>query len=437
MKKLLIFALIAAFTAVLAGCSFNFTTTSTSATTFVTSTTSYTTGTTTPTSGTTIIDIDQIKADVYQRIYNEMYESIKAEVIQNISEDRFDEIYQSVMLDLLERIDTGEITVTAKTVIDMIYEVVASEANAVIGVSAYAADGTTLNAVGSGVIYKHLDNVYYVVTNNHVVAEGTIYKIALEDGTEIPATLRGVDSLVDVAVLYFTSSETFPVAKFADSNTVQKGTIVLAVGNPNGYDYYRSVTMGIVSGTSRYFDINSDNVKDMFVGYIQHDASINAGNSGGALFNLDGEVIGINVIKIAATEIEGMGFAIPSSLVSDICSDIEIYGVSKQKPVLGIEFIDISTGRDYLTQELHVTIPSTITTGFYINSVVTNSTMDGYILPGDIILEIGDITIVNTTDFVTQFSSRYRVGDIISVVVYRGGSTLTLNDIELKQNPEA
>lgn len=437
MKKILIFILIGSLTAILAGCSFNFTTTSTSATTFVTSTTTYSTGTTQLTSATTDIDIDQLKADIYQRIYNEMYESIKAEVIQNVSEERFDEIYQSVMLDLLEKIDNGEITVTAKTVIEMIYEVVAEEANSVIGVSAYASDGTTLNAVGSGVIYKHVDNVYYVVTNNHVVAEGTIYKIALEDGTEIPATLRGVDALVDVAVLYFTSSATFPVATFADSSTIEKGTIVLAVGNPSGYDYYRSITMGIVSGTSRYFDINDDNVKDMFVGYIQHDASINAGNSGGALFNLNGEVIGINVIKIAATEIEGMGFAIPSSLVSDICSDIEIYGISKQKPVLGIEFIDLSTGRDYLTQTLHITIPSTITAGFYINSVVPNSTMDGYILPGDIILEIGDIVIVSTTDFVTQFSSRYRVGDIIDVVVYRNGSTLTLTDIELKQNPEA
>jgi len=431
MKKLSIFISLFLLSVALVGCSVNFSTTATTTTTFMTSHT-----TTTPaTTSETEIDLDQIKADIYQRIYNEMYDEIRAQVIANLSQDEFDRIYDEVVTSLLDKIASGEITVTAATVADMILNLAADEATAVIGVSSYDSDGETLLSVGSGVIYKKLDNTYYVVTNNHVVEDGSVYKIYLEDGTEIDATLRGVDALVDIAVLYFTSDLDLRVVNFGDSSTVEKGTIVIAVGNPSGYDYYRSVTMGVVSGTNRYFDIDSDGTKDMFVGYIQHDASINAGNSGGALFNLQGEVIGINVIKIADVAIEGMGFAIPSSLVEDICADIEQYGVSLQKPVLGISFIDIATNRDALV-ESGVVIPEEILAGFYIDEVVTNASVYGYVQPGDIVIQIGDITITNTANFVTQFS-KYRVGDIIDIVVYRNGQTITLSDIVLKPRPEA
>jgi len=433
MKKIAAIILLFSFALVLSACTFDFTTASTSATT----TTYMTTGTTTPTTqtSTTQIDLDQIKQDVYNQIYEQLYDDIRAEVIATLSQERFDAIYQQVVGDLLDKIVAGEIVVDAQSIVDMIYQVAATSATAVVGVSTYDAEGGTLQAIGSGVIYHHVGDLYYVVTNNHVVEGGTYYEIVFEDGTSIPAVLRGVDTLVDVAVLYLTSSETYSVATFGDSDSLQKGTIVLAVGNPSGYDYYGSMTMGIVSGTNRYFDIDGDNTKDMFVGYIQHDASINAGNSGGALFNLQGEVIGINVIKIASVEIEGMGFAIPSNLVSDICADIEEYGVSKVKPMLGISFIDISEYRDYLIQN-GISIPESITTGFYVSAVTTGASLDGYVLPGDIILQIGDITIVSTADFVTNFT-KYRVGDVIDVVVYRNGQTITLPNIELKAKPEA
>ncbi|MDD3478618.1 MAG: trypsin-like peptidase domain-containing protein [Candidatus Izemoplasmatales bacterium] len=435
MKRIAIFLVAVLFSLALAGCNFDFTTSAVS-TPYTTTTTS--TSTTSSTTTSTQIDISQIEAEIYQRLYSDLYDQVYAQVVGNISQEEFDTIYAQVVQDSWAKIDTGEIEVTAATVTDMILSVVDNQAKSVIGVSVYAADGTTLQAIGSGVIYKHLDNTYYVVTNNHVVADGEVYMIRFEDGTEVPATLRGVDPLVDLAVLYFTSTEDLPVATFGDSDAVEKGTIVLAVGNPSGYDYFGSVTYGIVSGTDRYFDIDSDGTKDMFVGYIQHDASINAGNSGGALFNLQGEVIGINVIKIADIAIEGMGFAIPSSLVEDICSDIEQYGVSKQKPVLGIEFVDISNPDiiSYLFTNYKVTIPSSITSGFYVMNVVSGSSFDGYVEVGDIVTQIGDITITDTTDFVENYS-KYRVGDLIDLVLIRNGVTLTFTNIELKPKPEA
>jgi len=365
---------------------------------------------------------------IYNRIYEDLYDEIRAEVIADLSEERFDQIYQQVVADVLDKVESGDITVTAASVIEMIYAIANEQANAVIGITALDGSGNQI-AIGSGVLYHQVGDLYYVVTNNHVVENATSFEVVFADGTSIPAILRGVDATVDIAVLYFTSAEPLQTVTFADSEALTKGSIVLAVGNPNGYDYYGSMTMGIVSGINRYFDIDGDQVKDMFVNYIQHDASINAGNSGGALFNLDGEVVGINVIKIAATEIEGMGFAIPSNLVAAICADIEEYGVSKQKPVLGITFVDIASNPDYFTY-YGITLPAGIENGFYVIAVMPGATLGSIVQIGDIVVSINGVDIVDTTQFI-QFFSQYHVGDIIDVTVYRSGQYQTFEDIEL------
>ncbi|MFA5179033.1 MAG: trypsin-like peptidase domain-containing protein [Candidatus Izemoplasmatales bacterium] len=394
-------------------------------------TTDETTEEVTTTSGVLSIDLDAVISELYNRIYIDLYDDVRAEVISDLSQERFDAIYAQVIADVVAKIDADEIELTAQSVVEQIFVVASQKSASVIGVSNYSA-ANVLQSFGSGIIYKHTGDTYFVVTNNHVVEDGTYFTIEFADGTSTEAYLKGVDDLVDVAVLYFTSTEELSVATFGDSELVQKGDIILAVGNPSSYDFYNSMTMGIVSGTDRYFDIDSDNVKDMFVNYIQHDAAINAGNSGGALFNLNGDVIGINVIKIASVEIEGMGFAIPSNLVSAICEDIELYGISKQKPVLGITFYDIeSVGVTVLYTELGIVIPQGIEHGFYVSIVKDESTMDGIALPGDIILQIGDIVITNTLEYVEEFS-KYRVDDVITIVLYRNGETLTFDNVVLK-----
>jgi S1-C subfamily serine protease len=125
-----------------------------------------------------------------------------------------------------------------------------------------------------------------------------------------------------------------------------------------------------------------------------------------------------------------MGFAIPGSLAQAIVSDIEEFGYSKQIPGVGIQFSDISQNRDYLIGQ-GIAIPEGITVGFYIIEVTPGSSVDGYVVPGDIILEIGDIVITSSYYFSAEFS-KYHVGDLIDIVVYRDGATLTLTDIELK-----
>ncbi len=394
-------------------------------------------GTTMP-SATQTIDKSALISDVYQQIYEQVYDQVKAQVAQDLSDQKFDEIYTALINEMKAGIDDGTYQLSAESLVDMIHSVVQNAAKTVIGVSNLNSQGE-IQAVGSGIIYKHVGSRYYVVTNNHVVEDGSSYQIRFADGSTVAATLRGTDSLVDIAVLYFDSDETYPVATFADSDAAQKGDLVLAVGNPSGYDFYNSMTMGIISGTNRYFDIDGDNIKDLFVGYIQHDAAINAGNSGGALFDINGKVLGINVIKIADVSVEGMGFAIPGNLVQAVCADIEEYGYSIQKPMLGIQFSDLTENRDYLITN-GATIPDDITGGFYIMSVTSGATLDGIVQPDDIITRIADIDLnggpgtaddISSVEFIELFS-KYKVGDVISIDVYRSGQTLTFNNITLK-----
>lgn len=422
MKKIYVFFLMILFTSALVGCGGIFDTAETTTRTFLTRPT---------VSNTTVntINDELIISDLYEKIYEDLYEEVLAEVINDISEERFQQIYDSIIFDLLEEIEAGNISVSAASVIEMILAIEAKQANAVVGVRNYNSNGV-VTSVGSGVIYKQVGDKYYVLTNNHVVEDGVSFTVVFENGEEVNAVLRGVDELVDVAVLYFISDEEYEVVDFADSDSLRKGEIVLAVGHPSGFNYFGSMTLGIISGLKRYFDIDEDGVNDMFVGYIQHDAAINSGNSGGALFNLKGELAGVNVIKIAATGIEGMGFAIPANLVEAIVTDIEELGYSIQKPVLGIRFVDIFNNQKFFDDN-DIVLPEGLTNGFFIIEVVEDSTMDGYLLPGDIIVEIGDVIITNSNNFVEEFS-KYRVGNVIDLVVIRDGQTIIIEDIELK-----
>lgn len=387
-----------------------------------------------PIQGNTIysIDEDMIISDLYARIYESLYDEVKAEVIEDISEEKFQELYDSVILALLSEVEAGNIEISAASVIDMIMQIEENQASTVVGIKSFNANGV-MQAVGSGVIYKQVGDKYYVLTNNHVVETGVAYTVVFEDGSEKTAILRGVDQLVDVAVLYFLSNDTYNIAEFGDSKSIQKGQMVVAVGHPSGFNYFGSMTLGIISGINRFFDIDNDGVTDMFVGYIQHDAAINSGNSGGALFDLDGKLIGVNVIKITAVNVEGMGFAIPANLVEAIVSDIEEFGYSNQKPYLGIRFIDIASNPTYFTQN-GISLPEGVTKGFFIESVEPDGSLADYVQAGDIITFIDDIELESSRQFVEEFSE-YRVGDIISITIIRNGETILINNIELKAAP--
>ena len=230
---------------------------------------------------------------------------------------------------------------------------------AVVGVSLYTKDGFirswALTATGSGVIYKgsafmkdgttkeiretsdssDVDYYeYYLLTNAHVVnsnAENKEIKVYLSKiDTLVTGSIVGINAYVDLAVVKFTTSIYLMPLSFTSSE-VKTGEVILAVGNPLGYEYERTVTMGIISNTNRFIevsrDINGDGKDDWegTVEVIQHDAAINSGNSGGALVNIKGELVGINAMKITDKNetIEGIGFAIPIPVVSSVLEQME------------------------------------------------------------------------------------------------------------------
>ena len=373
----------------------------------------------------TVEPIDSSK--LVSEIYSQVYDKIK------------NDIYQSLMDDLKEQIKNDS-TVVLETLQDAIFNVVDNKANGCVGVLTYTigTDGVKTGVgTGSGVIYKKEANpngegyVYYLFTNHHVIEKGNAFEVQFIDETYLDLELVGATSIIDIAVLKFTSTRTFEVTELGDSDMLKVGEIVLACGNPKGTNFFKSFTYGIVSGKERYIDVDGDDVIDMYVPYIQHDAAINPGNSGGALFDLNGKVVGVNVIKYAATDIEGMGFAIPINLVKDVIEDIEETGSYNKRPTLGIEFVDIAGMRPEAKE--YYNIPSDINNGFLINNVIENSSCYGYVQAGDIIIGFDDHTVVDTNSFI-GFFGKYVVGDQITVKLIRNGELKEFN-IVLKKSP--
>lgn len=262
--------------------------------------------------------VDQIYADIYDDVHDQIY----AEIMNQIDSEYYEDIYDSVSAQLTGLLDEEEISLYFSEFQNEIYSVLDIAENSVFGVTNYMT--TDEASIGSGVVYKYDSqaDLYYLITNYHVVEDTETLEIRFEDKSTVEASLLGYDEDVDIAVVTFSGAglENIVVSELGNSDENQVSEFVLAVGNPKGYDFYRSATLGIISGLDREVDSDGN------VLYIQHDAAINNGNSGGPLYNLDGEVIGINVLKLSADSIEGFGFAIPINTVKQVIQVIENNG---------------------------------------------------------------------------------------------------------------
>lgn len=259
--------------------------------------------------------LQQIKNDVYAQIYDDVYDDVYQQIITEINENTYETLYADIERDLLESL--GSFQVLNDEIQNQVYEVVDIANQTVVGVETYKLDGGSL---GSAVIYKYdeINNLFFIISNNHVVEDGISYKVRLEDETTVEANLLVTNVDADIALLSFSAEnlDYLKPAVLGSSSTLSKGSVIIAAGHPKGFDFFGSVTLGIIAGLNRV-------VEGEVITYIQHDAAINSGNSGGPIFNLAGEVIGINVLKYASKEIEGMGFSIPIDLVKDIIADYE------------------------------------------------------------------------------------------------------------------
>lgn len=280
---------------------------------------------------------------------------------------------------------------------------------------------------GSGVIYKIDGNEAYIVTNYHVIEDAQKLDITLADGTKKEATLVGGDVWTDLAVIKVDAKDIKTVAQFGDSDTLKQGEPAIAIGNPLGFDFYGSVTTGVISGTERSVpvDLDGDGSEDWESEVIQTDAAINGGNSGGALVNINGDLIGINSMKIAAESVEGLGFAIPINTVIPVIKQLEENG-EVVRPQMGVSLMDLTEVPSFYQQET-LKIPKDVTAGVVVAEVVPGlaaeqAGMQQY----DVITELDGQKIETIIDLRQHLYTEKAVGDTMTVKAYRAGKEVEL-----------
>jgi len=255
---------------------------------------------------------------------------------------------------------------------------------------------------GSGIV---ISDDGYIVTNAHVIGqENSFLRVVLSDLSEHSATLIGMDSRTDLAVIKIDKKGITP-AKFGDSDALEVGELLIAIGNPGGLAFASSVTQGIASALNR--SITESGMK-----YIQTDAAINPGNSGGALVNAKGFVVGINTSKIVASGFEGMGFAIPIQTAKPIIDDLIKYGKVQGRAILGI------TG--YTLDKIRA-IQNNVEPGVVIQSVDPKSGFANQdVQQNDIITQIDSKTITSLDDIYSVLNEK-KPGDTVKITLFRLG----------------
>lgn len=294
---------------------------------------------------------------------------------------------------------------------------------------------------GSGVIYKKDGQTAYIVTNNHVVDQAKGLEVVLHDGTKVQGELVGTDSYTDLAVIKISSDKVDAIAEFGNSDNLKIGEPALAIGSPLGSAYANSVTQGIISSLNRNIQ-NENNGQAISINAIQTDAAINPGNSGGPLVNIEGQVIGINSVKIVQSEsqvsVEGMGFAIPSNDVVNIINQLEKEG-KVTRPALGISMEELTNVSTQQRKEI-LNLPESVQMGVLVRSVQTATPADKAGLERyDVITKIDDNDINSITDLQSILYKK-KVGDKMKVTFYRNGKEqsteieLSIDQSALKQN---
>ena len=307
--------------------------------------------------------------------------------------------------------------VTATNGSDMsVSQIVKKVGPAVVGVSVKSGassnpfGGDAQEGMGSGII---INEDGYVLTNYHVISGAETVTIILNSGKEVPAKIVNYEADSDVAVVKMTEKVQVPaVAELGDSDKLEVGETAIAIGNPLGRDFLGSVTVGVISAVNRALD------GEKGIKFIQTDAAINKGNSGGALLNSKGQVIGINSAKIGGDGVEGLGFAIPINYIKPKMETLV-------KPILkiGIEGVDIT---EQLSKQYKLSI------GFYIKKIQDFSPAEkAGLKAGDIIVKFDGEKVTSVSD-INKAKGKHKNGDVVKVEVVREGKTKTF-DIKLSE----
>lgn len=339
----------------------------------------------------------------------------------NIGDDTQLNLMEGIIDNNDEVVNSGE-KLSAKQIYKKVHE-------SSVGILVYSSNQQRVYSEGTGIVMSASGDktVTYIITCAHVIdAKNPKIIVQTADGTQYDGFVVGLDAKTDIGVVRVNSTDLKP-ADFADSSNVEVGDTVYAIGNPGGMQFFGSFTNGMVSAIGRPVDSP--------VGYevacIQHTAPINPGNSGGALVNEYGQVIGINSSKIASTDYEGMGFAVPSATVKEIVDELIKNGVVTNRPVLGVNVALSSQSQVYSI----IVKVNNLPTG----SVIIDTIMDGSDLKnkgvkaGDMIIKVNGKD-METQDVLLDAIEESKVGDTITLTICRVDSEYNIStfDIDVK-----
>lgn len=297
----------------------------------------------------------------------------------------------------------------------------------IVGIVVYTQRSNSSAGEGTGVIMgEDKSGEYtYIVTCAHVISDAGIQvRVQTEDGTAYDAQIVGMDTRTDLGVLKI-KAKGLPAAEFGDSNALKVGDSVYAIGNPGGVEFFGSFTGGFVSAIDR--PVSSE------IGYtmkcIQHDAAINPGNSGGALVNVYGQVIGINSQKIAATDYEGMGFAIPTTSAKAIIDDLIAYNYVPNRPKLGITYYPVSSSAQYSMIAQIKGLPA--------GTLIINEISPDSSLANTKVRQYDMITAVNgkaltTADILLEKIDNGKVGDKMTLSICRVNGDYSIEEFDIE-----
>lgn len=298
---------------------------------------------------------------------------------------------------------------TLKSSIEKIY-------NAVYVIQTYDKSGN-LSGSGTGFVYKKDDKVGYILTNSHVISGASTIKLTNTEGETVDGIVLGNDEYSDIAVLSIPVDNVLQIAEIGDSTKATIGDTVFTVGSPLGIKYMGTVTKGILSGKNREVTVSINN-SSMVMDVLQTDAAINPGNSGGPLLNINGQVIGINSMKLVEDEIEGMGFALPIEFVMTYVDQLE-KGQKIERPMLGVQMVDATSSRALASYGINLN--SDIKSGVVVIEVQQGTpAADSGLQKGDVIIKLND---TNVSDSARLKSVLYkcRIGDTIRLTIIRDG----------------
>lgn len=311
--------------------------------------------------------------------------------------------YEYYLKNLVIETTKKEVTVTDKGISEAVEKVYDS----VVVVESYSKN--KLYSTGTGFVYKTKDDKAYILTNHHVIEGVDEVKVVFTNNKTEKVEVLGSDKYSDIAVLGIDKEKIISIAEIGSSEELKVGDTSFAVGAPlDSSTYAWTVTRGIISGKDRVVETSSNVMK-----VLQTDTAINSGNSGGPLCNSNGQVIGITNMKLAASSIEGMGFAIPIETAVQVAETL-MEGKEVERPYLGVEIGEARPS--YYSEEVYV----------YVNKVEEDSPADkGGLKKDDIIKQVNDVEI-NSIAFFQHELYKYNIGEKIKITVERDGEEITL-----------